>query len=69
MERVAHDKDERHPCNTQRNNILESSIDLWELIRTNQEYFKMVWKDICKNQSEKIKEVASKVIQNLKGKS
>lgn len=62
LERVAHDKDERRPCNTQHNDILESSIDLWELIRTNHDYFKMVWKDICKNQSEKMKEDASKVI-------
>ena len=41
LERVVHDKDERRPCKTQ-NNVLDSSIHLWVLIRTNHDYFKMV---------------------------
>ena len=54
LEKLTHEKDERRPCNSQRNHILESSLDLWELIRTKGTYFETVWKEICANQSEKI---------------
>ena len=54
LEKLTHDKCERRPMNTQRNNIIESSMDLWHMIEHERKQFEDTWKKICENQLMKI---------------
>lgn len=65
LEKLTHGKSERRPMNTQRNHIIESSMDLWHMIEHERKQFEDTWKKICENQLMKIENTAQTHTNNF----